>query len=253
MSGYLIPRSRLALAALTTMLALHATHAFALQPLPSQQIPDADAARVLSKAYGEHVRLGGRTWRGVESAGDQRTSVRRKVCADSGPEQRGPRDIAVCSTGGGGSVDVWILSDARTEQQQVRVWSSKRGIATPLAGRAGTVELHQWGPGRTAFLIHGAAPQRNPHSNLAAWMSEHQQFEPVLSIGTRVDSADTMLRCVLRLDHSQYDYARYGQILDVVGREGAHPVGRNIKIPHRDGRYAISEQVLQQQGCDRPQ
>ncbi|MEH6415792.1 hypothetical protein [Pseudomonas sp. CGJS7] len=252
MPGYRTAPSPLRLPALAAALALCAPTALALQPLPSQKIPDTDAARVLSQAYGERVRLDGRSWRGMESAGGRNTSVRRKVCADSGPEQRGARDIAVCSTGAGGSVDVWILSDARSEQQQVRVWSSKRGIATPLAGQAGVVELREWGPGRAAFLIQGAAPQRNPQANLAVWMSEYHEFEPVLSIGTRVQSADTDLRCVLRIDHSQYDYARYGQILDVIGREGAHPVGRNIKIPHKDGRFVISEQVLQQQGCDRP-
>lgn len=245
-----------------------AAPSFAIIPLPSSKISDDEAVQLLSDAYRERVTLTG-VWKATPRK-YATEYVRREICADSGEDNFSPRQIAVCTSEGfrgAGSIDLWMLLDARKPGEHAKVGAVRKGITHRNEVALGKrVELMEIGSSRTAFVVISSSFKRGWQATSVQWFhAEHNQFEEVIQVITSLRNmrkcepgdgeacvkASAALECKLRVDRSGYEQGFYALALDVSGTRAGRAVNLTLPIPRTNGAYVLpSAGVLQRDGCN---
>ncbi len=261
-------------ALLATALAAATFSTAALTPLPAGQVADADAVRLLKTAYGaETVDISGEWSTRAPLPGDdggEAVGASRTICADSGRENYGPRMVAVCTSYSEaghvtpGSVDLWLLLDARGDQA-ARIGASMRNIDSGSFGTPGEVSFFAIGPARTAFALDSGYTNMGWSSgSRTLYFAESDRFEEMLTFGTHLDnggacdpSEDTScaektmsLECTLQAETENVERGLYALRIDVKGERSGKPVKHRIPVPFANGVYALPQQQLAREGCN---
>lgn len=269
-----MPRTTLALSPplLAAALLAIALPAMALTPPAPGHVTDAEVLRLLRGVYGEPVSLKDE-WKAKPERrqDDTRAPSARQLCADTGADTWGPRQIAVCSSlddaghAEPGVVDLFLILDPRGADTQARIGAQERGLQSGSWGTPGEVGFVEIGSHRTAFVLHSAYAQMGwATESVQLYQADDDRFVERLSFATHLDNSgacdpdedrdcrakSVSLDCTLHVDPAKADRGFYALGIDVAGERGGRKVTRRIPAPFDGERYRPNPKTLARDGCD---